>query len=340
MSSLPSATRSFVGAVALGAVLLATGSALGQDVLDAGTAETRAPHPVDTRLPADAPRLSADLRRPHTAVPGPLPFHYDLHTFRGERGTTDVVAAVAVPVRELGRDRHDGRIRYRFDVRFVLADTVEKSVVDRIDSVFVSVPRPLARRHLLHTAVELSASPSNSIQQRIVVTDVARPGYGQLYQSDFVIPDYSGTELMVSDIAFGLPGVPGGWSRRDVTLALLPTSQFPESAFDVYYEIYNLPPGRPYETEIAIRPMDDDEDRTVRTVFEGQSDAGSDGVIGELRRVESALDGGRYRITVTVTDRADGRVATRSRLVEVRGWRRGATMVPALSKRGPGDARP
>ena len=266
---------------------------------------------------------------------GPLPFHYDLHTFRGEGGGTDVVAAVAVPVRRLGRDRENGQVRYRFDVRFVLADTLKKSVIDRIDSVFVSVPRPLARRHLLHTAVELTAPPSLATHQRIVVTDVARPGYGQLYQSDFPIPDYGGTGLMLSDIAFGLPGARGAWTRRDVTLALLPTSQFPESAFDVYYEIYNLPPDRPYETVIAIAPVDDsDDEHTVRTLFQGRSQAGPDGTIAELRRVESALDEGRYRITVTVTDQADGRTARTSRIVDVQGWRRGATMVPALSKRG------
>ena len=268
---------------------------------------------------------------------GPLPFHYDLHTFKGEAGETDVVAAVAVPVRRLGRERHEGRVRYRFDVRFVLADTAEKSVVDRIDSVFVSVPRPLARRHLLHTVVELRTEPSRAIRQRIVVTDVARPGYGQLYQSDFPVPDYTGTDLMLSDVAFGLPGARAGWTRRDVSLALLPTSQFPESSFDVYYEIYNLPPTRPYETEIAIQPLDDDDEPVVRTVFQGESDAGDDGVIGELRRVESALDRGRYRVTVTVTDGVDGRVAQRSRIVDVTGWRPGVTMVPARSKRGAGE---
>jgi hypothetical protein len=268
--------------------------------------------------------------------PGPVPFQYDLHTFRGEEGNTAVVAAVAVQVRELRRERHDGEVRYRFDVRFVLADTVEQRVIDTIDSVYVGVPRPLARRHLLHTAIELQAPPSRSTRQRIVVTDAGRPGYGQLEQSEFPIPDYSGTDLMLSDIAFGLPGARGAWTRRGVTLALLPTSQFPESAFDLYYEIYNLPPGRSYSTELAIQPVDgsDDEDRVVRTVFEGQSEAGPDGIIGELRRVESALEEGRYRVTVTVTDGTDGRTTSSSRIVQVTGWRRGTTMVPALPKRG------
>lgn len=267
---------------------------------------------------------------------GPVRFHYDIHTFRAADDGTTVVAAVAVPVRELRRERFEGDIRYRFDIRFVLADTAEQRVIDTIDSVYVSVPSPLARRHLLHTTVELDAEPSTSTWQRLVVTDAGRPGYGQLEQSDFTIPDYSGTDLMLSDIAFGLPGSRGGWQRRDVTLALLPTSQFPESSFDLYYEIYNLPPGRGYETELAIRRLDDDDDddRKVRTLFQGESAAGPDGILGELRRVESALDNGRYEVTVTVTDQVDGRQAASSRVVEVRGWRRGTTMVPALPKRG------
>lgn len=276
-----------------------------------------------------------DTEGSEATTSGPVRFHYDLLTFRGAGHGTTVVAAVAVPVRELRRERFEGDVRYRFDVRFVLADTAEQRVIDTIDSVYVSVSAPLARRHLLHTTVELDAEPSASTWQRLVVTDAGRPGYGQLEQSDFPIPDYSGTDLMLSDIAFGLPGSRGGWQRRDVSLALLPTSQFPESAFDLYYEIYNLPPGRGYETELAVRPLDeDDEDRTVRTLFQGESAAGPDGILGELRRVESALDNGRYEVTVTVTDQVDGRQAKTSRVVEVRGWRRGTTMVPALPKRG------
>lgn len=265
---------------------------------------------------------------------GSLPFFYDLHTFRGDEGNTTVVAAIAVPVRGLRRERRNSRVRYRFDVRFVLADTARRSVVETVDSVFVSMPRALAGQHLLHTYVEVQAPPTTSTLQRVVVTDATRPGVGQLYDSPFPIPDYSGTDLMLSDIAFGLPDATAGWTRRGVTLALLPTSQFPESTFDVYYEIYNLPSGSPYDTEISVEPLDDPEDLVVRTLFSGESAARADGSFGELRRVESALPKGRYRLTVAVRDKVSGQIATRSRVVEVRGWGRGATMVPALSKRG------
>lgn len=49
-----------------------------------------------------------------TASARPLPFFYDLYTFRGEHGGTTVVAAFAVPVERLEREREDGEVRYRF----------------------------------------------------------------------------------------------------------------------------------------------------------------------------------------------------------------------------------
>jgi hypothetical protein len=305
-------TRAFLkGAAILGAVFAVTFAATGMD---------SAVHPVDSGLLTDG-------------APGPLPFHYGLHTFRGEGNGTAVVAAIAVPVSGLNRERRDGQFRYRFDVRFVLADTVQRSVVNAVDSVFAVFPEALARQHLLSTVIELHAPPSTTTLQRVVVTDATRPGVGQIYNAPFPIPDYSGTQLMISDLAFGLPDVTGGWTRRGVTLALIPTNQFPQSAFDVYYEIYNLPVNTPYETEISVEPVNDDrDDRVVRTVFTGESRADAGGTLGELRRVESALERGGYRLTVTVRDMTNGQTAVTSRVVEVRGWGRGATLVPALPK--------
>jgi hypothetical protein len=165
-----------------------------------------------------------------------------------------------------------------------------------------------------------------------VVTDVTRPGAGQLYNTPFTIPDYSGSELMLSDVAFGLPDAVAGWNRSGVTLALLPTSQFPEISFDVYYEIYNLPAGNRYATEIAIQSLEEDDDgfQEIRASFSGEAAPLEDGVVQELRRIESPLPAGRYRVTITVRDEMSGQVVRRSREVDVRGWNSGTTMVPAL----------
>ena len=273
------------------------------------------------------------------AEAAPLPFFYDVYTFRDAGGGTDVVAAIAVEAGNLRRVRRDGQIRYRFDLRFILADTVSRTIFRSIDSVFVSLPYELPGEHLLHTYVEVEAPPSTTTVQRVIVTDASRPGVGQLYQSPLAVPDYRGDGLMISDVAFGLPDADDGWERRGYTLALLPTSQFPESAFDVYYEIYNLAAGTPYQTEIAIEPLDggDGEGSAVRAVFREESSPALDGTVAELRRVESALPEGPYRLTVTVRDEYTGRTASRSRVIRVRGWGEGMTMVRALPRVGSTD---
>jgi hypothetical protein len=267
-----------------------------------------------------------------TRATGSLPFFYDLYTFRGERGRTEIIASFAVPAERLREEREGGGVRYRFDVTLVLSDTARHAVSRTDDSVYVQVPRRLAGEHLLHTHVELDAPPSSTTLQRVLMYDATTPGVGQLYGAPFTIPDYRGGSLMLSDVALGLPGATRGWERGDVTLALLPTSQFPQSSFDVYYEVYNLPAGHDYTTDISVERIDEDADETrpVHARFTGRSEADSADALPELRRVEASLDEGRYLLTVTVTDRTTGESARRTRLFQVRGWGPGITLVPAL----------
>ncbi|MCG6957973.1 MAG: hypothetical protein LJF04_18430 [Gemmatimonadetes bacterium] len=266
----------------------------------------------------------------------PLPFYYDLYTFRGpSAGSTAVIAAFAVPVNRLEREHHDGGVRYRFDVSFVLADTAQRTVRRAMDSMYVAVPHALSGEHLLYTQIQLLAPPSASTLQRVVMTDVTKPGIGQLYTTPFTIPDYSGTDLMISDIALGVPDETGGWKRGDVRLALLPTSQFPGGSFDLYYEIYNLPRDHQYETEVTVEALDDtgkpqDDVAPVVTRFSAVAETRPDGILPELRRVDTSMERGRYRLTVTVKDEVTGRSASRSRLLLVRDWAPGVTLVPAL----------
>ena len=265
----------------------------------------------------------------------PLPFFYDLYTFRGEKGGTVVVASFAVRAGELTTREGRGKVRYRFDVTLVLADTALQTVSRTDDSVFVDLSRRLDPGHLLYTHIEVRAEPSRTTLQRVIMSDATKPGIGQLYGGPFPIPDYSGRRLMLSDIALGQPDARSGWSRGDVRLALLPTSQFPASAFDVYYEIYNLERGRPYTTEIAVERTDDPGetgDRRTMLRFFGEAETRADEALPELRRVEASLARGRYRLTVRITDLASGETAEKSRFFQVRGRERATTMVRALPR--------
>jgi hypothetical protein len=263
----------------------------------------------------------------------PLPFFYDLYTFRGAGGATSVVAAFAVPAGELQREDVDGGTRYRFDVTLVLADTAHGTVFRRDDSVFVVLKRPLNEEHLLYTQLEVNAPPSRTTVHRVIMTDATRPGIGQMFDSTYVIRDYSGTRLMLSDIALGHPDSRGGWRRDEVTLAILPTSQFPSSAFDVFYEIYNLPDGVSYTTQIIVQSASERDGRPVTLRFSDIAHA-RNSTVQEMRRVDTSLRPGRHRINVTVTNERTGESASTSREFEVHGWSRGATMVPAMPRRG------
>ncbi len=275
----------------------------------------------------------------------PLPFFHDLYTFRGEGGLTTVVAAFAVEAGELETERAADNNRYRFNMTLILADTVLRSVTNRHDSVFVDLPRRVRGEHLLCAHLEVRAPPSRNIRQGVFMNDVT-VGSGQMYWEDIQIPDYSGTELMLSDVALGQPDARIGWERGGATLALLPTHHLPSRAFDVYYEIYNLPAGNRYTTEITVERVagsssEAAEDREpVRLRFAGESTAAADGTLPELRNVTTPFAKGRYRLTVRIEDLRTGRAASRSRTLEVRSSGQGATMVPALQvaplKRGEG----
>jgi hypothetical protein len=290
---------------------------------------------VDGSTTQPAPQYAPASDPPHTGTPAPararpLPFFYDLYTFRGRGGGTTVVTAFAVEAGRLETEGTNSGVRYRFSVTLVLADTAVRSVFGTHDTVSVDLRRPIDGDHLLYTHVEVQAPPSGTTRQRVIMTDATAPGIGQLYSDVFPIPDYSGSHLMLSDIALGHPDAQSGWTRGGVTLALLPTSQFPSSAFDVFYEVYNLPAGNEYTTEIAIEHSEDAAaGEPVRLRFVDESTAGRNAVLAELRRIETSLPRGSYRITVTVTDHATRQSASRSRSFEVRGWGREATMVAA-----------
>ena len=266
----------------------------------------------------------------------PLPFFFDLYTFRGENDSTTVVAAFAVEAGNLDTKRVGDNNRYRFNVTLLLADAALGSVTNRHDSVFVDLPRRMRDEHLLYTHIEVKTPPSRRIRRTVFMIDATEAGTGQVYWEFVQIPDYSGTELMLSDVALGLPDAQIGWERGGATLALLPTRQVPSRAFDIYYEIYNLPTGNPYTTEItfervAVSSREKAEDYVpVRLRFEGESTSAAEGTMSEMRRVETSFEKGRYRMTVTVEDLIEGKTASRSRMFELRTSGRDATMVPAV----------
>lgn len=94
--------------------------------------------------------------------------------------------------------------------------------------------------------------------------------------------------------------------RTHVTLPTSPTPRGvpPHHRFRAYYEVYGLPGGTAYSTELRIDRVRGGIARAVRGMFGGNDSirlrftdeaAGRDGTQREIRLIDSALDPGRYR---------------------------------------------
>ena len=277
-------------------------------------AETRAGTLAALDRDSDRPRFEREL-----------PFYYDIFTFRGPRGQTDVTAALAIPGPMLEpAESADGRTLYALRLSFILVDTATGRI-SRVDTVYrYRAPRPLGEGEYLRTHVRLAAPPSGSAVHRLLVRNDADPGQGRLYGGPARVRDYSGGALLVSDIVLAEPDSGGTWRRGAASLALVPPRQFPaREPVTVFYEIYNLPAGTPYRTEIRLEPpaapgplarigrlLGLGGGGSVRLRFEGQAAPGPDGAVQEIRRVASRMGPGRYRLRVAITDLAGGRTAT------------------------------
>jgi hypothetical protein len=233
-----------------------------------------------------------------------LPFFFDLYTFRGDHELTSVVAAVAVPREKLNLSDIASQRGYRMDLSLIVIDTLLRKVVREDDSVSVT-KRRISSDDLFRLHVAVDAPASRNTVQRLIVSDPSEPGIGRLAAGPFPVPDYTGSQLMLSDIVLADPKVEGHWRRGNVTLALLPTRHFHAGTFDVFYEVYNIANEARYSTEIEIQPSQ------VRVRFEGAATNVRKGTMQELRHVKAPLKPGRYRMRITVRNLDTGEMARR-----------------------------
>jgi len=244
-----------------------------------------------------------------------LPFWYDLATLDGGAGKSTVVAAVGVPAHFLKADTAEGRTRYVVRATLFVVDTVAGRIEKNSVTRQATSPGPLPRDAIIDLAVELPATPSLTSVYRLRVEDVIG-GAGAVYGGPHPVPSYAPGPVGLSDII--LAGSQGAsWERDGTKLSLVPTAEFPGGKLKTYYEIYNLAPGAPFETEITVEPQNRGGflglggNKPVKVSFRGE--AGPDGGSAVLRDVETRLQPGRYRIRVRVKAVNSGQAVERVR---------------------------
>ncbi|MGD8277810.1 MAG: hypothetical protein PVH00_07280 [Gemmatimonadota bacterium] len=230
-----------------------------------------------------------------------LPVIFDLLAFRGTGGRTDLLAPIAIAADSLTTGTAGNQTVYGVDLMLAVVDSSGR--IARLDTTILARnPGPLPPDLMLRTHVQLSAFPSEDAQLRIVTRGAYDESEGSFYGTEMRVPDYSGDSLQVSSIVLALPEAGGDWRRGSHSLSLMPLGQFEGGEFRVFYEVYGLEPEQTYVTEVTVEPTGRRGPEAIRLRFEDFAQPEADGIVRDVRRVETGLPPGRYRITVQVTD--------------------------------------
>lgn len=285
--------------------------------------ETRQRLAMENREAAFA-ALASDTDRPD--FDEELPFYFDVFGFRGRDRKTDVTAAIAIPGTSLEPKPTDAGLLYSVQVSFILIDTV-KGGVTRKDTTYTYLSSHTLRKdEYLRLHATLASAATQSAMHRVVVRDAHQPDKGQLYGGSVPINSYDTPKLTISDIVLAEPE-PGTWKRREAQLAFVPPRQFVEGEpVNLFYEIYNLPRGADYRTEISLEPAEGGaatgftrlkrlfggSDGRVNLSFTGVANADPELGVQEVRRMSSGVKSGKYQLIVRITNLATGETAQRA----------------------------
>jgi hypothetical protein len=284
-------------------------------------------HPSDVRGLSQGFRkrtyeaLRTDSHRPSFLLD--VPFHYDIFTFRGASGSTDVVTAMSVAGEQLHAQRlADGRAEYALAMRVAVIDTVARTSArrDTVLRLITSAPLEGAQRLRAHLAV--SVPPTDGAIQRTVLYDALDTVRGQAYGGPLDVPDYATGSLAMSDVVLAAPDSAGPFQRGGVSLSLVPWAAYQGGAFRIFYELYELTPGGAYTTEVRVERAGGGLLRLFRSgtlirlrFDEVAPESGS--ALQQLRDVRVELDPGDYVLRVRITDQGSGRTVERARQLTI-----------------------
>lgn len=264
----------------------------------------------------------------------PLEYAFDVVSFRGEGGSTEVDLAYSIPVWQFD-DITDGKgNRTWLNNQVTLRDSVQTPGFSR-KFRFGPIARPerqAAYQEFQGNAYTLTASmsaPSGSFTAAVEMRDEATSLIG-VYKKPVSLSDYRGDSLLVSDLKLSTeitpaPG-PGPFVRKGLNVVPNPGRLYLRGHLVyVYYEVYNLAmddAGRTsYETLYEITPMGmpalrnrfarpPGDMQTVMSFFEGEGTSAEEAEYTALDT--SDLEAGEYVLTVTLTDRHADASVTKS----------------------------
>lgn len=247
----------------------------------------------------------------------PLRFADSVHAFVlplaiGEaRGGSEIQVAVALVEPEPGRTRAVDTLRLRFG-----ASDRDGRPVGRLDSTitYPALPQDSDASHTVFAHFHLTL-PQGAWSWTAAVQ--AGDSVGSRYGPRLIeVPLLDGSTLAVSDLAIGTAEWSAPWETTPADTARLTPfrSQRQEQPMEMYYEVYGVPAGASYQTQITARQGGADRPATMRLGFEGTSRGTPTRVARTILIRE--LPPGAYLLEVQVTT-DDGAIASSSRPITI-----------------------
>jgi hypothetical protein len=206
----------------------------------------------------------------------------------------------------------DGGVFYPVSLRFIATDADGHIV--RLDTTrYFRAPSPLGAGQYLFGTEEMTLG-AGTWDVRLLVTQPNANAGGALERRGVIL--MPGSELGLSDLVFGREGSGLTWHSPAGEVPLSPLDAYPRTgSVEVYYELSGARAGVAYRTQVELEGIAGDAKGTVQLGFSEKAS----GPVMRLRRSVALdpLQGGQYRMTVTVTEDGTGRAVTRSRLLNV-----------------------
>jgi hypothetical protein len=167
--------------------------------------------------------------------------------------------------------------------------------------------RRLAPGEFLRMQVELPSITPGVNDVRIVLRNTNAPAIGQGKSVVRIIPDLGTPALSISDIVLAERPT-GGYRRGAISLSLRPTHQFGQrQELTLFYELNGVAPGTDYRTRVELLSEPGTVGKLAGARGASRFDADfrdtspeTAGTIQQLRRIQSDLVPGVYRVRVTI----------------------------------------
>ncbi|HET7601956.1 MAG TPA: hypothetical protein VFK36_02995 [Gemmatimonadales bacterium] len=228
-------------------------------------------------------------------------------------GSSKVLAIFAFPGEDLiPTQSSDGQLVYPISFRLIATDAAGH--IARIDTTryFLASDTLFEKQYLY--GLEVLPLPPGTWKVRLLATQPGLDAGGAVERREVKISGSS--SLVMSDLVFGRLNSGLTWSSGHGDVPLSPLDFYSRSgAVEVYYEVSGALTGQTYHTDLELTGLSGRFKGQVRLGFDEQAT----GPVLRLRRSVGLdrLKGGRYRMTVTVTEQGSERRVTQTRVLNV-----------------------